>query len=68
GTAAQASGIQAGDVLKTVGGAPIGTTAEAIDRIGSYFEGDEVEFGTERGGASRVLKFRLGKRPDDLEN
>ncbi len=68
GTAAQAAGLQAGDSLKTVGGAEVRSTAEAIDRIGSYFEGDEVEFGTERGGESRVLKFRLGKRPDDLEN
>jgi hypothetical protein len=68
GTAAQAAGMQAGDALKSVGGIEIHNTTESIDRIGSYLEGDEVEFGIERGGETRVLKFKLGKRPDDLEN
>jgi S1-C subfamily serine protease len=68
GTAAQAAGMRAGDVLRSVGGVEIHNTTESVDRIGSYLEGDEVEFGIERGGESRAIKVRLGKRPDDLEN
>lgn len=68
GTAAQAAGMQVGDALRSVGGVEVHNTTESVDRIGSYLEGDEVEFGIERAGESRVLKFKLGRRPDDLEN
>ncbi len=68
GTAARAAGMQAGDVLRSVGGLEIHNTTESVDKIGSYLEGDEVEFVVERGGESKAMKFRLGKRPDDLEN
>ena len=68
GTAARAAGMQAGDVLRSVGGVEIHNTTESVDRIGSYLEGDEVEFVVDRGGESKAMKFKLGKRPDDLEN
>lgn len=68
GTAAQAAGIRQNDVLRSVGGVEIHNTTESVDRIGSYFEGDELEFVIERQGVVQSLKFRLGKRPDDLEN
>ena len=68
GTAAQAAGLRVGDGLRSVGGAEVRDTTEAVDRISSFLEGDEVEFGIERGGESKVLKFKLGKRPDDLQN
>jgi hypothetical protein len=68
GTAAQAAGMRAGDVIRSVGRVEIRNTTESVDRIGSYLEGDEVDFGIERGGESKVLKIRLGRRPEDLEN
>ncbi|HXX94462.1 MAG TPA: PDZ domain-containing protein [Planctomycetota bacterium] len=68
GTAAQAAGMRAGDVLVSVGGVEIHDTTESIDRIGSYLEGDLVEFGIQRGGESSILRIRLGKRPEDRPN
>jgi len=68
GTAAQAAGMRQGDLLRSVGGVAIHNTTDSVDRIGSYLEGDEVEFVVDRGGEVKSMKFRLGKRPDDLEN
>jgi S1-C subfamily serine protease len=68
GTAAQAAGMRPGDVLRSVGGIDIHNTTDSVDRIGSYLEGDEVEFVVERSGEVKTLRFKLGKRPEDFEN
>lgn len=68
GTAAQTAGMRQGDFLLSVGGVQIQNTTDSVDRIGSYLYGDEVEFVVERGGEVKRMTFKLGKRPDDLEN
>ncbi len=67
GTAADKAGLRAGDVLRRVGGKGVANPTEATDQIGSFQEGDEVEFLLERGGQERPLKVKLGKRPADVE-
>jgi WD40 repeat protein len=66
-SAAEAAGLQVGDVLRKVGGVAITNPTESVDQISSYFEGDEVEFAFERAGEGRTLKIRLGKRPENLD-
>ncbi len=66
-TAAQQAGLQAGDLLRKVGGVAIANSTESVDKIGSYSEGDEVEFEVDRAGQTRVFKIKLGKRPQDLD-
>jgi WD40 repeat protein len=68
GTAAAAVGLQAGDVLRKVGGAAIRNTTESVDKISSYMEGDELELEVERSGQPKTYRVKLGKRPQDLEN
>ena len=67
-TPAQSAGMQVGDVLRSVGGVEIHNTSEAVDHIGSYLEGDEVDFVVERAGDAKTMKIKLVKRPADLEN
>ena len=68
GSAAQTAGLRTGDLLLRIGGQPVQTMAEAVDQIGSFQEGDEVEFELDRGGDVKTLKVRLGKRPPTMPN
>lgn len=63
GTAAETAGLKMGDLLRRVGGRTVETPIEATDQIGSFQEGQEVEFLIERGGEERTLRIRLGRRP-----
>lgn len=62
GTAAKDAGLQRGDVLRKVGGLAVNDSNESVDTIGSFLEGDEVEFEIEREGATRRVKVKLGRR------
>ncbi len=67
GTPAATSGLRAGCAIRKVGGAEIHNPTESVDKISSYFEGDEVEFEINSGGTVQTVKVRLGKRPEGLE-
>ncbi len=64
GTAAEAAGMQVGDVIVAVDGVKVADYQEAIAAIGSHSEGDAVEFSIRRAGADMKVKAKLGKRPD----
>lgn len=67
-SAAEVAGLRAGDLLLKVGGQPLERMQQAVDQIGSFREGEEVEFEIDRGGEIRTLKVKLGKRPVELPN
>jgi WD40 repeat protein len=67
GTAAEKAGLQAGDVVRLIGGKSVGTPTEATDQIGSFLEGDEVDLVLERAGQEKPLRVRLGRRPSTVE-
>jgi WD40 repeat protein len=66
GTAAARAGLRVGDRILSVGGTEVNDPDIAVDVIGRYLEGDEVEFRLERDGAERKLKIKLGPRPEGL--
>jgi membrane-associated protease RseP (regulator of RpoE activity) len=66
GTAAARAGVRVGDRILSVGGTEVNNPDLAVDAIGRYLEGDEVEFLLERDGAERKLKIKLGSRPAGL--
>ena len=63
GTAAETSGIQVNDIITAVNGVKVADHQEAIGQIGSYSEGDEIEFAVKRDGKELKIKAKLGKRP-----
>jgi WD40 repeat protein len=67
GTAAERAGLQAGEAIRKVDGAEVNNSMESIDAISSHFEGEEVEFVIERGGQTRTVRVRLGKRPAEMD-
>jgi WD40 repeat protein len=66
GSAAQTAGLRVGDLLLRVGGQAVEGMTQAVDQIGSFQEGDEIEFEIERGGDVKTVKVRLGKRPPTM--
>lgn len=64
-TAAASAGIRNGDVITRVAGQKVANSSESIAAIGSYFEGDEVEFTILRGGAELTIRAKLGKRGEN---
>jgi WD40 repeat protein len=67
GTPAAAAGLQAGDRLLKVGGAEVSNPTETVDQIGSFLEGDELDFEVERAGSKKSFTIRLMKRPGELD-
>ncbi len=65
GTAAEAAGVQTGDVILKVGDQKVATSSESIAAIGSHWEGDEVEFTLLRNGQEVTIRAKLGKRPEN---
>ncbi len=66
GSAAESAGIRSGDLLIRVAGQLLETMTQAVDQIGSFQEGDELEFEIERGGEAKSMKVKLGKRPAEM--
>ena len=63
-TAAEAAGIEAGDVITRIGDATIGTRRELSEALAGTRAGDEVVIVVEREGEVKTLRATLGRRPE----
>lgn len=68
GTPAAQGGIQEGDVIRTVGGQTVKTTAEVQNQLEAAQVGEPLEIVVQRGGQSQTLKIRPGNFPTRREN
>lgn len=66
-SAAEAAGIQTGDVLVGVNGIPIASGNELRNRIGLMLPGDEVDIDLVRDGSRMTQTTILGLRPEPNE-
>ena len=64
GSAAEAAGIQPGDVLQRIGGRPIRTFMDLRVELGKFVPGDSVEIELERGGTTMQVTATLTEEPD----
>jgi S1-C subfamily serine protease len=62
GSAAEAAGVAAGDVITAVGDAPIGSTEELVSALRAHAPGDQVTVTVERGAETIELTVTLGDR------
>ncbi|MFT5183698.1 MAG: membrane-associated protease RseP (regulator of RpoE activity) [Flavobacteriales bacterium] len=63
GTAAESSGLQAGDIIVGIEDEPINSVAELVEYIGMHEAGDQVSVKYKRDGKSKKTKAVLGERP-----
>lgn len=61
GSAAERSGLLAGDLITAVGGHQVGSAAELIEAVTSHEPGDEVEVTVIRRGDLHSFEVRLGR-------
>ena len=66
-SAASLAGMQAGDVITSIGGKTIKDRTDLVLAVRLYRVGDEVEFVAEREGESMTFAVVLGQRPADLQ-
>mgnify|MGYP002762846774 FL=1 len=62
GTPAEKAGLQAGDIITAIDGAPLNNYLQLGNQIASMRPGDEVELRINRDGASQTLTVTLGSR------
>ena len=67
GSPAQEAGIQAGDVIVSVDGVPVGSTDELQTEIMYRQVGEKVEIGIVRNGERLAIPVVLGERPSEEE-
>jgi serine protease Do len=67
GSPAQEAGIQAGDVIVSVDGVPVGSTDELQTEIMYRQVGEKVEIGIVRNGERLAVPVVLGERPSEEE-
>lgn len=60
---AEAAGLQMGDVVLSLDGAPVGSVGDLVDVLRSRGIGDEVDLEVERHGQPAKVKAVLGTRP-----
>jgi putative serine protease PepD len=63
GSPAESAGIQRGDVIKTIDGKSIGSSADVVSAISSLKAGDKVTLGIERGGSTHSVTLTLAQQP-----
>jgi membrane-associated protease RseP (regulator of RpoE activity) len=63
-SAADAAGLEDGDVIRAVDGRPAREFGSFTDAIGAYDVGDPVAFDIERDGEVRTVEVELGARPE----
>lgn len=63
GSAAEAAGLVAGDIITSVDGSPIDTMEELIPVLRRLSVGEEVEIRIDRAGAADAVMVVLGARP-----
>jgi len=61
------AGIEAGDVILNVDGAPVRDARDLARRIGSMAPGQTIKIALVRKGAERVVNLTLGELPEDRE-
>ena len=64
GSAAEAAGIETGDVIAGVDGTEIGSTADLVSELRSRAPGDEITIAVVRNGEQLELHATLGNRAD----
>jgi serine protease DegQ len=64
GSAAEKAGIQAGDVITSLNGRAVASTAELRNNIGLLSIGEKVEIGLMRDGKPRRVTALIGERSD----
>jgi alpha-beta hydrolase superfamily lysophospholipase len=67
GTAAAAAGLQRGDAIATIDGAPAGTVAQFLDAIRRRSGGTTVALGIRRSGVAQTIGVRLGAAADERD-
>lgn len=65
-TAAALAGIEAGDVIRSVGGEPVTTMEQLVVDLRSYRVDETVDVVVERGGETLTLSLTLLERPEGL--
>ncbi|MBZ5521813.1 MAG: alpha/beta fold hydrolase [Acidobacteriia bacterium] len=63
GSAAEAAGIQTGDILRKLDGEPVASSADFAERIGRHLGGDRVAIVVQRGGREITLSATLKPHP-----
>jgi alpha-beta hydrolase superfamily lysophospholipase len=63
GSPAEAAGLKAGDVVRSVDGAPVAGTAQFLAAIGRHKPGDRVTLGLLRDGKEQAATVELRERP-----
>ncbi len=63
GSAAEAAGLKAGDVLLAIAGKKVGDPGEVVKVIGSMQAGDEIKLSILRDGEKKSVRATLGARP-----
>lgn len=66
GPAAKA-GIEAGDIITSVNGAPVKDARDLAKKIGGQAPGESVKLGVFRKGAEKTMEVTLGKLPDERQ-
>ncbi|MEN8042116.1 MAG: trypsin-like peptidase domain-containing protein [Actinomycetota bacterium] len=66
-SAAGLAGLQAGDVVKAIGGTQISSQADLVLAVRLYRVGDEVTFVAEREGEEMTFTIVLGQRPTEFQ-
>ena len=67
GTAAEKSGLAAGDVILRIDDTPTDSPRRVREAIASLHPGDEIEIELLRSGELRKIRLELGPRPEELE-
>lgn len=65
GSAAEAAGVQEGDLIQSVDGEPLDEPGVLVELIAAREPGDEVELAIMRDGEELILRAVLGASPDD---
>ncbi len=66
GTAAALAGIQAGDIMVSVGGKPLATMEQLVVMVRFYRVGEQVAVEIERGGEQLTITVTLLERPEGV--
>jgi putative serine protease PepD len=68
GGPAEKAGLQAGDIVKKVGGQSVSTPDEVAAAIAGNSPGDKVDVTVERNGSEHTVSVTLGQRPESVPN
>ncbi|MER1966703.1 trypsin-like peptidase domain-containing protein [Castellaniella sp. GW247-6E4] len=60
---AAAAGIQVGDIVRTLDGAPVRDSVDLLNRLAPLPQGTRVRLGLLRGGRALEVEARVGERP-----